>query len=335
MTALPRALVDRLSIWNALLALADAPIPLGPRAELRLALRPPQAPPPPAWAPRWQVQTAQGPLALALTEAPVAALTGADLGLDQIATLPEPLPAILRDGLAEALLALLPPPARQAVLGLKPARPGDAADPAAERLELVVTLAGAAPLRLELAAPLAVLTGLAAGMAPAADPPALPGALAARIPATLRLALPGPTLRARRLHDLRPGDAVLLPDAGALRLHAPGLVAALSRSGADWTVKEIAVTTAPDLPPTDPDASPAAGPGDIPVHLSFVIDTRRATIAEVQALRPGAVLPIPVPATGPGLAVQVLANGREIGAGTLIEVDGQQAVRLVTLFGQG
>jgi hypothetical protein len=48
MTALPRHLVDRLTIWNALLALADAPIALGPRARLVMALRPPQAPPPPA-----------------------------------------------------------------------------------------------------------------------------------------------------------------------------------------------------------------------------------------------------------------------------------------------
>lgn len=335
MTAQPRSLVDRIAIWNALLALADAPLPLGPRLQLTLALRPPQAPPPPVWAPRWQVQTVQGPLALALTEAPVAALTGAELGLDQIGGLPEPLSAILRDGLGDALLALLPPVARQAVLGLKPAGPDEPVDPTAERLELVVTPAGAPPLRMELAAPLAVLTGLAAGMAPAADPPVLPGPLATLIPATLRLALPGPVLRAARVAGLRPGDAVLLPEPGALRLLAPGLVAALAPSGADWIVKEIVVTTAPDLPPTDPDATPAAGPGDIPVHLSFVIDTRRATIAEVQALRPGAVLPMPAPTPGPGLQVRVLANGREIGAGCVIEVDGQQAVRLVTLFGQG
>jgi flagellar motor switch/type III secretory pathway protein FliN len=159
-----------------------------------------------------------------------------------------------------------------------------------ERFDLVIDAGLDAAARLELAAPLPVLTGLAAGV---------------------------------------------LPAAGDLRLFAPGMVAALVRVGAEWTVKEIAVTDGPDLPHPQPDGTPAMGSGDIPVHLSFEIETRRATIAEVQALHPGAVLSMPVSATGPGLAVRVLANGRESGAGTLIEVDGQQAVRLVTLFGQG
>lgn len=281
------------------------------------------------------MHTAQGVLSVALLEAPVAALTGADLTLDRIATLPDPLPAILRDGLAEALLSLLPPPARQAVIDLRPAGPADPAPEGVERFDLVIDAGLDAAARLELAAPLPVLTGLAAGVLPAADPPHLPGPLAALIPALLRLAIPGPRLTAARIAGLQPGDALIVPAAGELRLFAPGMVAALVRVGAEWTVKEIAVTDGPDLPHPQPDGTPAMGPGDIPVHLSFEIETRRATIAEVQALRPGAVLPMPVPASGPGLAVRVLANGREIGAGTLIEVDGQQAVRLVTLFGPG
>lgn len=334
MTALPRALVDRLAVWNALLALTDAPIPLGPRTSLALAVLPHGSPPPPATALHWQVQTAQGTLALALLDAPVPALTGAELALDQIATLPDPLPGMLRDTLAGAILGLLPPAAQQSILGLTPGMAPAATGPV-ERIRLTVEGGWGAPALLELAAPLAVLTGLAAGMAPAADPPQLPGPLAALIPATLRLALPGPTLRAARIQTLEPGDALMLPEPGALRLMAPGLVAALAPAGADWIVKEIAVTAAPDLPATDPDATPADGPGDIPVHLSFVIDTRRATLAEVQALRPGAVLALPVPAVAPGLPVRILANGREIGAGNLIEADGQPAVRLSTLFGQG
>ena len=337
MTALPRALVDRKTIWNALVAMADTPVALGPGVTGVLSVPSGPVPVPPG-ALNWHLQTPQGFLALTLLDAPLKDAIEADLTFAELASIPDPLTDMLCDGLVDTVLERLAPEMRRVILGLNRIDPPEnPMHPAAGAERLLVTLdfGWPAPVQLMLDAPLAVLTGLAMGALPAVAVPQLPGALAALIPSSFHIALPGPVLNVARLRALGAGDGVMVSETDSLLLLGPGLTAALVRQGLELHVKEIAVTEDATLPPTEPDPEPARSIADVPVTLSFVLETRRSTLAEIQRLCPGAVLPFDAPEAAPGMAVRVLANGREIGTGNLVELDGRKVVRLAQIFNQG
>ncbi|GAB1387144.1 hypothetical protein MASR1M59_22920 [Melaminivora sp.] len=71
---------------------------------------------------------------------------------------------------------------------------------------------------------------------------------------------------------------------------------------------------------------------DLPVRLSFDLGELTLTLAQLQALQPGQALALGRPLAG---AVQVRANGVLIGAGELVQIDGQLGVSLSHLWADG
>lgn len=95
------------------------------------------------------------------------------------------------------------------------------------------------------------------------------------------------------------------------------------------------------MPAATPDAAdaaeaanttPVASLADLPVRLSFDLGELTLTLAQLQALQPGQALALGRPLAG---AVQVRANGVLIGAGELVQIDGQLGVSLSHLWADG
>lgn len=341
MNAAPRALVDRLAIWNGVAGLFGQPLELAGSA--RMVLTEAEMPADQA-SPRFLLHTVQGDVEVALVSFPFAEATGAEIGMADLAGLPAPLADMLLDGVAQLVQAALPETARRQITGLRPAvGTGAAALPGSLR-HLHVSMDGGwggAPAELVVSAPLACLAGLAADLAPDGRLPALPGPLAAAIPLCCTIVLEGPELPLVELRSLRPGDGLLvLQRSGcACRMIAGHLVVSLAPAAdGGWTITEAAVSDHPDHPAETATVAPpsiATTPDEIPVRLSFVIDERTLPLSEVQGLSPGAMLPFAPADACPGLGVEIRANGRSIGAGTLIEIDGQKVVRIARIFGAG
>ena len=70
---------------------------------------------------------------------------------------------------------------------------------------------------------------------------------------------------------------------------------------------------------------------DLEVEIAFDLGERTLSLAEARALRPGMVLPLP---SNPEGKVRLRVNGRVVGAGSLVKVDGQVGVRILTLPGE-
>jgi type III secretion system YscQ/HrcQ family protein len=70
--------------------------------------------------------------------------------------------------------------------------------------------------------------------------------------------------------------------------------------------------------------------GSLPVRIDFTVGHKDIALAELQALRAGSIL-----ATGRAAfeLVEISVNGRRIGTGELIDVEGAVAVRITKLFG--
>jgi type III secretion protein Q len=83
----------------------------------------------------------------------------------------------------------------------------------------------------------------------------------------------------------------------------------------------------------DPDsdaAAPVERLDQLPVTLVFELGRSELPLAAVQGLAPGAVIPL---GRDPGEAVDIIANGRRIGRGEIVRVEGELGVRVVRLFG--
>ncbi|MGK9230097.1 type III secretion system cytoplasmic ring protein SctQ [Inquilinus limosus] len=161
----------------------------------------------------------------------------------------------------------------------------------------------------------------------------LPVPLAVRIGA-VRLAL-------AELAGLAPGDVVFpdvaCPAGEALVVYGNGWSHTAKRGGAAVTV------TGPRRPlalldgggwMADPDSGAAPPPAErldeLPVMLVFELGRGELPLAAVQGLAPGAVIPL---GRDPGEAVDIVANGRRIGRGEIVRIEGELGVRVVRLFG--
>jgi type III secretion protein Q len=78
----------------------------------------------------------------------------------------------------------------------------------------------------------------------------------------------------------------------------------------------------PDL--HDPDLD------DLPVRLVFELGRVELSLGELQRLAPGALVPLARPVDEP---LDIMANGRRLGRGTLVQIGESLGVRIVSLAG--
>lgn len=165
-----------------------------------------------------------------------------------------------------------------------------------------------------------------------------------RVPAHLRVA--ATTCPLGEIASLSPGDIVMADDCCRQPRTAVAVVAehlaapvALTAAGAqfaarpergrgsawEWSMENTADGSQPDpMQKTDID--------DIPVKLVFELGRVELSLSEVRQLAPGAVLTMPRPADD---GVDILANGRRIGRGSLVQIGGNLGVRITRLFHYG
>jgi type III secretion protein Q len=67
---------------------------------------------------------------------------------------------------------------------------------------------------------------------------------------------------------------------------------------------------------------------DLPVRLVFELGRVELSLGELQRLAPGALVPLGRPPDEP---VDIMANGRRLGRGTLVQIGDSLGVRIVSL----
>jgi type III secretion system YscQ/HrcQ family protein len=327
MSALDYPMVPKIEAWNAIVALFGQPITLeGLQFQIEAAEAPPSDAP-------MQIMavTKEGRFPVSITGFPVAQAAGIEFELSDLAALPETLRETIRSGLIAALNTALPDPIRSRIQSLDPVL----AVPLAERwLKVTLDVGWGAPVELFVGGTLDAFAALGvASVTTPGHPAQIAQALAARIPLTARIALPGPTMGQRVLRDLAPGDLLLCPAEAAMQRRLITHCAEITlEAGPEegWTVRTLTMTELDQHPAAGTEA-PLQSLDDLPVRLSFVVAEKTLTLADLQAMQPGAVLGLDAPAPETGLEVTVLANGRVIGAGKLVELDGRAAVRLTAI----
>jgi type III secretion protein Q len=69
---------------------------------------------------------------------------------------------------------------------------------------------------------------------------------------------------------------------------------------------------------------------DLPVRLVFEVGRVELSLGELQRLAPGALVPLARPLDEP---LDIIANGRRLGRGTLVQIGESLGVRIVSLAG--
>lgn len=171
---------------------------------------------------------------------------------------------------------------------------------------------------------------------------------AVSFPATLRL---GATkLELGTLRALMPGEVVLFehgqrarrggPERGHVLL-AGRRIAGAHRSLGGWRLEEAPRDGDPREAlmggvmidaKVDDGSDGETGEDDLPVMLCFDLGHLELTLAALRALGPGSVLALPAPSDAP---VRITVGGRTVGAGELVEIEGQLGVRLMRILGRG
>src|SRR5262249_20656377 len=92
-------------------------------------------------------------------------------------------------------------------------------------------------------------------------------------------------------------------------------------------------------PPTPAGAAPAPGAkterravgltADVPVHLVAVMGKKTITIKEILSLKKGQVIELN---RFPNEAIDLVANGKLMAKGELVEIDGKLGVRIIKIF---
>lgn len=324
--------------WNAFAARFGQPMPLAPNLSAVLS----QSGPPPSDAPLFSADLSDPETGtrhtahLHLAGFPFKAAAGVDLTLDALGALSEGFRrdilagalTFLRDALPVARLCSLPAPAKAAPEGLT----WTAADIDGGWGETARVLVGAPAADWQRLAERLLAAGLT-GSAGAE----LGRQIAAQIPVRGRFSAAHLTLDAAALAALEPGDMLVpAPPDVFPRFEGRGFAVTLAPVEGAWTIKEIELndTDSQSAAVAEPDI-PAADIMDVPVTLSIVTGERQIALSDLAGLAPGGVLPLDPPDSAPGAPVRLVANGRTVGKGHLVQVDGALAVRVSDIFGKG
>lgn len=242
----------------------------------------------------------------------------------------EDLPAELKEALVETLLEPVFAAASDA-LGLpvrfesveiggrmkaEPAAGFAVSDPAAARAPLWVSAGAARPEAIASAC--AALRKLPAGPARAE--------LVSALPLSLHFSAGSLGLTASEFEAVRVGD-VLLPQGAAHPLER--LTVTLQSAGKTWLSASCSLSgrTATLEQP----AAPAVAENrmqdakNIEVTLAFELEERPITLGELSQLKPGSVFTL---AADPQSPVRILANGKPVAQGRLVDVNGQLGVQV-------
>lgn len=163
-----------------------------------------------------------------------------------------------------------------------------------------------------------------------------------RVPVALRIG--ATTLTFAEFASLRLGDAILFQTGngkGGRLVVAETMTARAAPDGRHWRLAEApgpaAETGAMEWTMRKPEtidgtleSKPAGDPDQLPVHLTFDVGRVEMTLGELRKLRPGAVVE-----TGRAAAeaVRISAQGRPVGQGELVDVEGMIGVKITRLFG--
>jgi type III secretion protein Q len=148
------------------------------------------------------------------------------------------------------------------------------------------------------------------------------------------------------LRQLNAGDVVLLAgmtaqNASQVRLAiSPRRVIIAEIDGQKLTVARVGkamsandAASDADKPSADGSSTvvPAAALEELPLRLVFDLGELELSLAELRTMVPGQVIDL---ARQPGNAVRVSINGRRIGAGEIVEIEGRLGVRITELTGR-
>jgi type III secretion system YscQ/HrcQ family protein len=342
-------------LWNAALAFAGQPIPLGAgSATVELAAG--AAPDPTSHV--LLIETGRGPrLIAAINSFPFKALFGADISAAEVQTL-EP---ALRDSLNEGIVALLWTAIPEDALGnfrivgsgmLSEVSPDDGHD-ALQWLSL--TVRGIAPEPVSAVVGMSMSGFIDAIGKGALARPAIARGLETKLTAEASFTLGSLSLSLAAFSGLAPGDLVVVPDLpGDMALVRVGWTRYIFRRAAEGfscvgcepveRYRERAASVLEGTIMNDQQTVGSAARAEDPAgtglsRLDMVVDFDLSRVllplAELQKWQPGTVVALDMPAAADGVEVTIRVNGQFVGTGDLVRVDDRFAVRLTHLtFGR-
>lgn len=171
--------------------------------------------------------------------------------------------------------------------------------------------------------------------------PALPGE--DRVPVAVGVRVAAATFAVGEIATLSPGDVVIADQCrqqaktavaviaehlvAPVELTAAGARIAAPPTGARGSAWEWSMENGANSPQADDPQK--TNFDDIPVKLLFELGRIEMSLAEIRQLAPGAIVPISRPLED---SVDILANGRRIGRGSLVQVGDSLGIRITRLF---
>lgn len=356
----------RSALWNAFVALAGQPLPLGNAgAAVRFDLA--AAPAPESWCAAVRLAEPDGVLLVRFAEFPFRQMAGAELDAEDLAALPDDLRRALVEGMV-ALVRDAVPPGRWSGAALSSDGPLSGLEGAgAPDIEwLNVRIEGLA------GGPVVFLAGCRRGLLlRLLDAEALPagrrnGPLAERLTVAADMTLGAILLSAREWAALEPGDVVVLPEEAASRVavRIGGVLFDFTDTGAGWSssgpralrrhepqsfkadFRELPMDPHPadrdagDAEPAAEETAPVPAVAAIPpvpidaLRLAVDFDLGRTMLpfATVAGWTAGSVVELHAPVLANGVAVTIRVNGDVVGQGDLVRIDERVGVRITRLF---
>jgi len=260
-----------------------------------------------------------------------------DQSLDRLK--PEHAGLLIEFALGDALAALEAGLGHRLAILAARAEPDAPPRAAQSMLTLAVTADGLGTSWVELR----LAPGHATRLAQLLDRDAGPADAELDLPVTACVRVAAATLSVGEVADLSSGD-VILPDQHCRQAHMAVVVIAerlvapveLTPAGAriaarpvpgcrspwEWTMENTAEKS-------QTEALQRADLDDLPVKIVFELGRLDMSLGEIRRLERGALLPLARPL---GESVDIVANGRRIGRGTLVQIGDSLGVRIVGLF---